>query len=221
MKKIMEKTSGGLNYIEVLGSENPAYTFLFLHGYAADAKNVMGINQIKPAERWIFPDALKDSDGAQSWFEFKKINFPSDLQNQEFHQEIQEQIQKGQTRILNFIKSLNLNPEELILGGFSQGAILSSALALTAFKPKALIICSGGGAFFKSPKDSANKKSKPKKFFQSHGTQDSIVPFASGEALYQNLKTSGWKGSFYKFDGGHEIPLEILNRLKAYLNQEL
>ena len=117
------------------------------------------------------------------------------------------------------IKELSIQSESLILGGFSQGAFLSASLALRGFIPKALILLSGGITPEKrvSQKEMSLSVSCP--FFQSHGRFDNILPFMSGENLFHMLSYRGWKGEFHSFDGGHEIPSEVLGKLKDWLSR--
>lgn len=55
--------------------------------------------------------------------------------------------------------------------------------------------------------------------FQSHGRNDSILPFAMGTALRDFLSQSKANVDFQAFDGGHEIPQEVLTRLAGLLQK--
>jgi phospholipase/carboxylesterase len=48
---------------------------------------------------------------------------------------------------------------------------------------------------------------------QSHGQQDSILPFPMAAALRDLLLEAGADLDFVQFNGDHEIPLEVLHRL--------
>ena len=66
-----------------------------------------------------------------------------------------------------------------------------------------------------------SEKAKLKKnitYFQSHGTDDMILPYEMAVKLNEILTEAGLKGSFYTFNGGHEIPYDILKKMEAYLN---
>jgi phospholipase/carboxylesterase len=47
--------------------------------------------------------------------------------------------------------------------------------------------------------------------FQSHGTHDTLLPFAISELLRDHLKTAGAKLEWCEFRGGHEIPPAVLD----------
>jgi phospholipase/carboxylesterase len=55
--------------------------------------------------------------------------------------------------------------------------------------------------------------------FQSHGTQDPILPFAIAERLRHVLDDAGMRVSFTQFDGGHGIPPEAMRDLGVWLRQ--
>jgi len=47
-------------------------------------------------------------------------------------------------------------------------------------------------------------------FVQSHGTQDTVLPFETGQWLHDLLKEMGMLGGMLRFDGPHTIPTEAL-----------
>ena len=62
---------------------------------------------------------------------------------------------------------------------------------------------------------------KGKRFLQSHGTQDQVLPFAVAQKLYQILRGAGMEGEFVSFNGGHEIPMPVLQKCQGFLNSIL
>ena len=57
---------------------------------------------------------------------------------------------------------------------------------------------------------------KSLQIFQSHGDKDDILPLEYGQYLYNTLTNNGFKVTFYEFNGGHEIPLEILKKMDIF-----
>jgi phospholipase/carboxylesterase len=57
---------------------------------------------------------------------------------------------------------------------------------------------------------------KPR-FLLSHGRQDQVVPFASGEGARQVLEKRGFPVIWRPFDGGHEIPPPLLADVERFL----
>ncbi len=55
--------------------------------------------------------------------------------------------------------------------------------------------------------------------FQSHGRQDSVLAFSGGEGLRDALVTGGADVEFHPFQGGHEIPMPILDGLSKFIGR--
>ena len=110
----------------------------------------------------------------------------------------------------------------LLLGGFSQGAILALDLVLRG-RPSlpslaGLILLSGGrvtATAWRALMDGASGLP----IFQSHGRFDRDLSFAAAAALASDLRAAGARHTFFAFDGGHEIPLPVLRALKRFLRE--
>ena len=55
------------------------------------------------------------------------------------------------------------------------------------------------------------------KIFQTHGLQDGVLPLQGAESLKAALQESGAEYQFVPFNGGHEIPMQVLSAAKAFL----
>jgi phospholipase/carboxylesterase len=53
--------------------------------------------------------------------------------------------------------------------------------------------------------------------FQSHGRLDPLLPFESAVALRGLLEEGGAQVDFVAFDGAHEIPPLVVDRLASFL----
>ena len=105
----------------------------------------------------------------------------------------------------------------VVLGGFSQGAMVASDLAFTSGDEiTALVLLSG------TPVDEAtwrrgfaSRRGLP--VFISHGRADAILPFAAAERFQQELAAAGLAVTWVPFDGGHEVPAQVVTALNAFL----
>jgi phospholipase/carboxylesterase len=98
-----------------------------------------------------------------------------------------------------------IDPARIAIGGFSDGASYAIALGLingdlfkrvAAFSPGFVI--------------DTQTQGKPS-FFISHGSHDRILPIERcGRRVAADLASSGYEVSFREFDGGHEIPAEVM-----------
>jgi phospholipase/carboxylesterase len=105
----------------------------------------------------------------------------------------------------------------LLLGGFSQGAILSVDLALrTPSRPDGLVLLSSGRVTASEWKPLLpSLRGIP--VFQSHGRDDRELSFVAAQALSDDLVAAGARVTWVPFAGGHEIPLQVLRQLKKFI----
>ena len=220
-----EETIANLKTYFVKGDEK-APTILLLHGYGATGRDLLSLSSaIKTNQNfnWIFPEGFISIDAniyGKAWFSIDWLLLDELLKSGKVKDyTILEPpgLEEAKNKILELLIKLNLSLDKVILGGFSQGAMLSSEIALSSkTKPKTLLILSGSlicsHRWEKLAQESSNLS-----FFQSHGIQDNVLEYQKAKQLYELLNQSGLKGNFYDFTGGHEIPFSILEKLQIYL----
>jgi phospholipase/carboxylesterase len=117
-------------------------------------------------------------------------------------------------------KHFNLTADRFVLGGFSQGAMLATDVALRLKKPPAALCVLSGALIVEEEWQPLAAERGSLRVLQSHGHYDSILPFPMGEALRDLLTRSGLAVDFLPFAGDHEIPDTVVARL-AKMIQEL
>jgi phospholipase/carboxylesterase len=105
----------------------------------------------------------------------------------------------------------------LVLGGFSQGAMLSCELALRSQRPLAGVALFSGARIAASQWESLYESRRGLPVFVSHGRKDDDLSFSAAESFQADLSASGWEVSWCPFDGGHEIPLVVWRSFKRWL----
>jgi phospholipase/carboxylesterase len=98
-----------------------------------------------------------------------------------------------------------LAAEKIVLGGFSQGAMLATDVVLNYPRKLGGLIVWSGSLINQSQWKAAAAKREPLRIVQSHGRLDPILPFAGAEALRQMLEDCGQKVEFVPFNGPHTI----------------
>jgi phospholipase/carboxylesterase len=112
-----------------------------------------------------------------------------------------------------------LSWDRTILGGFSQGAMISVDLAVDLDRhPAGLVLWSGCPINATVWQQKAPRLSGLR-VFQSHGTEDVVLPYLAGRLLTQLLSNSGLAVEFHEFSGGHQIPFPVLQELPAFLKK--
>lgn len=117
-------------------------------------------------------------------------------------------------------KADGIQESQLVLGGFSQGAMINTNLVLqNQLTPDLLVLFSGcllAGERWRQQAASHSGCS----VLQSHGNQDTVLPFSAAEALRDLLVENGFDVSFEAFSGPHTIPMGILQQLVERLSSD-
>ncbi len=107
----------------------------------------------------------------------------------------------------------------VVVGGFSQGGMLSCDLALRTDHPLAAIAIFSGARI-------AAEEWRPRlatraglRVFMSHGRADPDLSFVAAESFKEELEGAGLRVEWCPFEGGHEIPLVALRAFKKFLKE--
>ncbi|QSQ10802.1 alpha/beta hydrolase [Myxococcus landrumensis] len=110
---------------------------------------------------------------------------------------------------------------KIVLGGFSQGGMVTTDVALRLEEcPSGLCILSGTLLAEAEWRQKA-KARQGLPVFQSHGRHDNVLPFSAAERLRDMLVQEGLTVDFLPFDGPHTIDGEELERMAAFLKARL
>ena len=222
---------GGLECLEVAGRPE-APTIVLFHGFGADMADLASLADVIQAPRdsnWYFPNGpisvpIGPHIEGRAWFPISISEFEKSAANGQpidLSLIVPPGMKKARERAMAFIDALGVPANRLVLGGFSQGAMLATDLVLHRSEtPAGLVLLSGTLVNADEWKTRAPQKSGLA-FFQSHGARDSVLGFAMAQKLETLLRESGWRGRLQRFEGGHEIPSEVLIQLGGFLRQVL
>jgi phospholipase/carboxylesterase len=97
---------------------------------------------------------------------------------------------------------------KIVLGGFSQGSMLATDVALHLEEaPGGLLVWSGTLLCEDKWRELAARRGRLR-VMQSHGRRDPILPFEAALWLRDLFEESGFEHSFCEFNGEHSIPAE-------------
>lgn len=224
------------------GGDAGAPVVCLLHGYGASGDDLAGLWRVLdvPREvRFAFPEAphsLAEVFGfpAYAWWHIDVERFNVRLARSRNEEELRRNLdaimdeepsglQETRRQALAWIgalrERLGVPPERLILGGFSQGAMLSADLALhlpEAERPGGLMLLSG--ALIARPRWRERLGGKPVPRLQVHGMQDQMLPYPLGLALHEFFEPA-WPGTFLRFQGGHEIPPPVIAQMGTHITR--
>lgn len=176
---------------------------LLLHGYGADAEDLRQVAELlldQEETAIVLPQAPRAlPQGGFAWFEMTGTGFEQAVaQLRQFLTYFQEQ-----------------HPRlPYVLGGFSQGAILSAnLLSSTGPTLRAVLLFSGANIVPYPPPQALD----PLPVFISHGRDDRVLSFEQGRQLAHSFERLNYKVTWAPFSGGHSIPREVLLSSKAFL----
>ena len=122
--------------------------------------------------------------------------------------------------IAELIATYNVDPTRVYLMGFSQGAIMSLAVALTQPEKVAGIVAMSGRLLPEiKPKIVPHLNGLP--ILMTHGVRDAIIPIKDARAASTYLSTLPVQLTYREYDMGHQITIESLNDIVAWLKQEM
>ncbi len=208
---------------------------VLLHGFGAPGDDLVALWRylnVPDEVRFLFPAAPLNLDmgfgDARAWwmFDMERVTQARDKgQWDELSQEIPRGLPIARTQMQDVlslaIESLSVPSQSLVLGGFSQGAMLSTDLILHSDIPFAGLALLSSTLIAKHEwlTRLPNRQGLP--VFQSHGTDDPILAFSMAQQLRDHIKTAGLPVSLVEFRGGHEIPIQVLEGLGTFLQSVL
>ena len=197
---------------------------VLFHGYGANMNDLVPLGQMWDSGNmsWYFPNGVMALPmgyyEGRSWFSIDVAALEKAMRegsHRDLARTVPTEFEETMKQLEIFLRELSSRYKKIIIGGFSQGAMCASHLAMKADLPiSGLILLSGNLLAHSHFPDAA--KSVP--FYQSHGTMDPILPMAGARALEEKLLSLNFQGKLHVFEGGHEIPLKVINEVKEFLS---
>ena len=206
---------------------------LLLHGFGApgdDLVSLADVLNVPAGTRFVFPEGpLSLSFGpsaARAWWLIDMARIAADQaagRLRDLSQDIPKGLAPAREAMLAFLKEVErtfgADPRKTVLGGFSQGAMLSCDAMLHTDRPYAGLVQLSGNVLAQPLWGPLMPKRKGLPVFQSHGTQDEILPYVGAERLRDALIHAGLSVEWQSFRGGHEIPRSVLQRLGPFITK--
>jgi len=230
----LSKDIGGVPCNIVQNSSNPDFVVILSHGFGANnedliplATSVLEVPSLKQKKFcFVFPMApVRLGQGGYGWWNIdlnELMQKAMSGQLESIMAETPKGLPEARQVLLNVIQELkkeypSVPWSRFVLGGFSQGAIMSVDACLHLEEPVGAVVGWSGALMCKGEWEKLVLKKKGIKVFLSHGTQDPILPFMMGKNLEVFLKMNGAIVEFITFSGGHQIPQTALQKFVSVL----
>lgn len=223
---------GKIQCIEVLNNDNPQdetpWVILF-HGYGADASDLSSLADVIPTKKtfnYLFPTGILQVPIGPGWtgrawwtIDMNAIEKARLMgTTRDMAEDVPADLAKVRTLAMNMISQLNVPWSKIILGGFSQGAMLAQEIYAHAPETPAGLVLLSGTLINQNELKEKMKTKAGGAFFQSHGESDMVLGVKQARRLEGLLQQAGLKGSCQTFNGAHEIPMSVLTRLGSWLD---
>ncbi len=216
----------------IVGPADAKTTVVLLHGFGAPGDDLVALAPFIGARaastRFVFPEAPIELGGlygdSRAWWLLDLARLEADLRSgkpSDRSGELPEGLPAARdhvTRLLDQLQArFSIANEDLVLGGFSQGAMLSLDVALHRETPPSALILMSGTLIAESAWAPRMAKLAGVPIIMSHGRNDALLPYAVAERLRDKLVAAGAQVEWQPFVGGHEIPSAVLSAIGARL----
>ncbi len=207
---------------------------VLLHGFGAPGDDLAPFWRTLRAPagtRFVFPEAPLELGGAyangRAWWH---VDLEARLRRQAEGRppdprDIPEGLDAARAKVVALLgelaNALQAPPAKVVLGGFSQGAMLSLDVALSSTHGLAGLVLMSGTHIAADEWSARYEGRRGLPVFMSHGREDDLLPFAVAEALRDELDSHGMPVDWLPFRGGHGIPWEVLDGASAFLRRVL
>lgn len=214
----------------------PRLIVVLLHGFGAPGDDLVALSRqlaVPPGTLLVFPEApislasvfpaalLRE---ARAWWLFDLDRLEAALRARQLEVLTDsnppglESARKAVSALLDDLeRRYQASSDRIVLGGFSQGAIVACDVALHDVRPLAGLVLMSGTLMAQQawlPRLSARAGLR---VLQSHGCDDTLMPPELSERLRDLLVEAGLRVEWVPFRGGHCVPEVVLNRLEGFL----
>ncbi len=215
----------------VISSKHPPQAILVLcHGFGAPGDDLVPVGaqllqqfpDLLDRVEIVFPVAplsLADEGMPKSraWWPIDIERLTSQTNPRDFEEmkrDVPELLPYSRNLLLNLInmvlESHQLPHSRLVLGGFSQGAMLSTDVSLHLSSPPGGLVVWSGALLNEADWTALAPNLKNVPVIQSHGKADPILPFQAGTWLRFLFSSAGADLNFIAFNGPHTIPMPAI-----------
>lgn len=214
---------------------SPQLAVFLCHGYGAPATDLVPLSrelmELRPelarSVRFVFPAAPLSLTElgmpySRAWFHLPMEVLTRRQRDWEaYARAVPEGLPAARRAVMSAVSALSAELKlpygRIVLGGFSQGGMVTTDVALRLEEPPSGLCILSGTLIAQEEwtARAANRKGLP--VFQSHGRYDDILPFQAAERLRDLLTEAGLAVEFLPFDGPHTLAPEELHRLADFL----
>jgi phospholipase/carboxylesterase len=220
-----------LETIEIETGKNPAASVIWMHGLGADGSDFVPIVEEleldgTPGIRFLFPHApmrpvtINNGTVMRAWFDVSLGDLEGNSRRAD-----ERGVRESQAQIAALIEreaKRGVEPEHIVLAGFSQGGAialqtglryprrLAGVMALSTYLPLADTLAR-----------EATPASKATPIFMAHGIYDPLIPLAMGAGSMTLLTGFGYTVEWRQYSMPHSVCPQEIEDIGAWLRRVL
>jgi phospholipase/carboxylesterase len=218
----------------------PRFCVILCHGFGAPGTDLVPLGpelaaaslNLAESVLYLFPQAPLDLEpygfyGGRAWWMIDIERFQRAAGNAAEMARLRRSVPAGMPEASRQLFELVMEVQSqtaiptspILLGGFSQGSMVATDVALRLPEPPAGLCIFSGTLIAEDDWRELAAKRGPLPVLMSHGHTDPILPFSGAESLRDLFMEAGFDVEFIPFDGPHTIPLEGLQRLATLIRR--
>jgi phospholipase/carboxylesterase len=206
--------------VRIAAPDSPRGVLILLHGFGAAGDDLVSLADWLdiPDAAFVFPEAPLELGGlygdARAWWMIDPDSIGKDRSGQ-----IPDGLANARMQVLALLDELvqRWPGAPIVLGGFSQGAMLALDVALHTEQPLAGLVLLSGTLIARKEWEPRMASRAGLHVLQSHGRRDPLLPYAAAETLRDLMIPAGLPVTVVPLDGQHEIPPPLLDLIAEFV----
>lgn len=205
-----------LAHLERAPRGEPEGALVLLHGRGSDEHDLVPfLDILDPHHRLLavtLGGPLSLPPGGRHWYVVPRVGFPEPVSFRDSYRLLGEWL-------AGLADATGIPPGRVVLGGFSQGAVMALALGLGAGRPTPAAVVALSG-FVPTVEGWAADLERPGlPVFVAHGRTDPVIPIAFGRAARDLLEPSPVALTYVETDAGHYVDPRALAALPTFVER--
>jgi phospholipase/carboxylesterase len=203
-----------ISYLERPAEGEPAGLLVLFHGRGVDERDLFPLlDELDPQRRLlgVTPRGpLSLPPGGRHWYAFQEVGYPDPATFLETYVALTE-----------WLDGLGFAPERTVLGGFSQGAVMTYALGLGSGRPRPAALVALSGFMPTVPGFELNLEPPLPPVAIGHGTYDPVISVEFSRQARELLEAAGAEVLYREYPLPHAVDPGFLAELAPWLASKL
>jgi phospholipase/carboxylesterase len=201
-----------ISYLERPAEGEPAGLLVLFHGRGSDERDLFPLlDELDPRRRLlgVTPRGpLSLPPGGEHWYAFQQVGYPDPATFLETHRAVAEWLD-------------GFDFEQVVLGGFSQGAVMTYALGLGSGRPRPAALVALSGFMPTVPGFELSLEPPLPPVAIGHGTYDPVISVEFSRQARELLEGAGGEVLYREYPLPHAVDPGFLAELAPWLESKL